>query len=337
MPSTLCIHHAPCNDGSAAAAALAYRLILQRGQRATSPHDLVREIEVFPLGFGREWDSPIDSDYVEHLAHHDEVVDTIYIVDISLSVNRFAQIIDALKRHGRLGTDAPRVVCIDHHQSAIDRIEEIDGYCDETYIKIGEGLSGATLVWEYFDRSDGEQRVMPDLLRYVADQDIWEWKLEHSREVNAALNTLSGYLPDMADELIDSVDDAAAWVRRRRLQGESMLSVIDAQMTKAFGRTDRRISASGIEYMVVNSTENASQLGNKLCEDSEHAPNCVALIYTLQSDFSVKVSARTIGGGSITARSVAEKFGGGGHDNAAGFRVGSVNELEEAIALLLEK
>lgn len=337
MPSILCIHHAPCNDGSAAAAALALRLHDHTASSNPSAEQLIDSIEVFPLGFGREWSSPIDEDYLEHFGHHDEVVETIYIVDISLSRERFEQVVAALRSFNRIGRSMPRVVCIDHHQSAIDRIEEISAYCDETYIQIGPGLSGATLVWNYFNQTRGEDLATPDLLRYVADQDVWEWKLVDSAAVNAALNTLNGYLPDMAKELMISREDPSVWLERRKLQGASILSVVDAQITKAFGRVWSFTSASGTEFRVVNATDNASQLGNRLCEDSDLSPNCVALVYTVQDDWSVKVSARTMNGGRVTARSVAEQYGGGGHDNAAGFRVDSIDELRKAIEALCEK
>ncbi len=334
MPSILCIHHAPCNDGASAAAALAYRILHGRGQSAESirnadPGDI---IEVLPLSFGRDWDAPIDPDYIEHLGHHREIVEEIYVVDISLSRVRYEQIIAELERRHRLGGTPPRIVCIDHHQSAIDRIEEIDSYCDETFIRIGPGLSGATLVWKYFDeREEGDRLPMSILLEYVADQDIWEWKLPDSREVNAALNTLNGMMPTLWDELLESIARPAEWLATRNVQGESILSVVDSQIRRSFAVTSRHVSEEGIEYMVVNATANSSELGNRLCEDSSHTPNCVAMIYSVLEDWSVKVSVRTVSGGKVSARSIAERFGGGGHDNASGCRFGSVEDLQSAV------
>lgn len=335
MPTTLCIHHAPCNDGSAAAAALALRLYHARmGKGLPTPNELVHEIEVMPLGFGKEWDSPIDEDYLEHLGHHDEIVEEIYIVDISLAARRFQQILTSLTDHGRIGETRPRVICIDHHRSAIDRHKELDIYCDETLISIGPGLSGATLVWNYFNEKCNVDESMPDLLRYVADQDIWEWKLPDSKAINSALNTLNGYLPAMAEELIESMTDPVGWKRARTIQGKSIIAQIESQIRRAFGRVHRFETDEGVEFMVVNSTDNSSQLGNHLCEESENRPNAVAMIYTVQDDWSVKVSVRSLSGGSLNARTVAEKFGGGGHDNAAGCRFGSFAEFQTGLDTL---
>lgn len=333
MPSVLCIHHAPCNDGAAAAAALAWRLRQNAPPPEENRGDPARDtIEVMPLSFGRTWEAPIDEEYITHLGHHDEIVTAIYIVDISLSSNRFAQIIAELKRQNRIAEEMPRVICIDHHQSAIERIDEISSYCDDTYIRIGPGLSGATLVWQYFDEQPGYEEVpMPELLRYVADQDIWEWKLPASREVNAALNTLDGMMPSLYDELVASIERPEEWMRLRRSQGESILSVIDSQIRRSFGNVTRKTSADGVEFMIVNATSNSSELGNRLCDDSDRTPDCVAMIYTVLEDWGVKVSVRTLSGGKLSAREVAERFGGGGHDNAAGCRFASLEEFRQAL------
>ena len=334
MPSILCIHHAPCNDGAAAAAALAYRLneLHSSTPAISGQFDPTRTIEVMPLAFGRDWDAPIDADYIEHLGHHSEVVEEIYIVDISLSRSRYEQVIEELGRRGRIGEQKPRVICIDHHRSAVDRLEEINSYCDETYIHIGPGLSGATLVWKYFEEKSGSSSLpLPLLLQYVADQDIWEWKLPRSKEVNSALNTLNGMMPTLWQELLESISDPEEWLARRTAQGDSILSVVDSQVRRAFGITARHLSTDGIEYMVVNATTNSSEIGNRLCEDSENSPDCVAMIFSVLDDWSVKVSVRTVSGGKVSARTVAERFGGGGHDNAAGCRFASVEELRNAI------
>lgn len=334
MPSVLCIHHAPCNDGAAAAAALAYRLIEQQSSAplVSEPVDPGRTIEVMPLTFGKDWDAPIDEDYIEHLGHHTDVVEEIYIVDISLSRIRYDQIIEELRLRGRIGETMPRITCIDHHRSAIDRLVEIESYCDETYIQIGPGLSGATLVWKYFnEKNETSSLPLPLLLQYVADQDIWEWKLPGSKEVNSALNTLDGMMPTLWQELLESISDPEEWLARRTAQGDSILSVVNSQVRRAFGATSRHVSTDGIEYMIVNATTNSSEIGNRLCEDSEKSPDCVAMIFSVLDDWSVKVSVRTVSGGKVAARTVAERFGGGGHDNAAGCRFASIEELKSAI------
>ena len=324
MSAILCFYHAPCNDGASAAAALEYRLKKSRPDCA---------IELHPMSFTVEWDDPLPEEYMERFEGGEGTVAEIYIVDISLSPTKVRQILGHLREHGRLGPDDPYIVCIDHHRTAIDHLDILNEYCDETMIEIGPGLSGATLVWKYWDGKLGEE-PMPLLLRYVADQDVWEWKMENSKAINSALNTLDGHADAMIEELQRSMEDTEGWMAERLAQGRAILSVIASQLQKSFSRVLNLERGDNVELRIVNATENASELGNMLCEESHHTPNAVAFIYSLQRDWSVKCSLRSIPGGIITARDIAERFGGGGHDHAAGCRFRNMEEFQQAISSL---
>lgn len=318
----LCFYHAPCNDGAGAAAALELRL------RAAEPDAL---IEFVPMGFTLQWDDPFDDDFLEQIPTHRIPVSRIYVVDISMSPAKYDQLLEYLREHRRLGDAAPRTICIDHHRTALDSREALDSYCDETLIEIGPGLSGATLVWRYFNATYGENPPIPLLLRYIADQDIWEWKMEDSKAVNSALNTLDGRAESLIDELRWSLEDEEGWLATRRSQGQAIVSVIDSQIQKAYSRVIDIEGTDRVEFRIVNATENSSELGNTLCNESDHAPNVIAWIYSIQRDWGVKCSLRSIPGGRIDARQIAERFGGGGHDHAAGCRFASAEEMRKAI------
>lgn len=323
MPKTICFYHSPCNDGGSAAAALRYRL-------AHLPEP--RALELMPMGFGLSWEDPFNDTFLNRLDDFKEIVDEIYIVDISMSAGRHAQVIDKLRAAGRIGDTLPRTVCIDHHISAIDRLEEIESYCDDTMIEIGTGLSGATLVWLYCDQRLDAPQPMPLLLRYVADQDLWEWRLPRSREINGALNILAGEIDAMEREMLESIEDEKAWSDLRALQGASIVSMIDSLVRRSYGRLLDVVGADGVHYRIVNGTDSSSEIGNELCVQSDHNPHVVAIIYAVQEDWSVKCSIRSVTGSKVTARDVAERYGGGGHDNAAGCRFADIDAMRKALA-----
>lgn len=320
--SILCFYHAPCNDGASAAAALDFRV------RSADPN---AHIDFLPMGFTLNWDDPFPEDYLEQIDTHHVPVSHIYIVDISLSPTKYTQLLDHLRSIDRLGEEKPYTVCIDHHRTAVDSLEALQSYCDDTMIEIGPGLSGATLVWKYFNERRGEELPTPLLFRYVADQDVWEWKMEESKAINSALNTLDGHVESLTEELRWSLKDESDWLHTRLNQGKAILSVIESQVRKSYSRVLNIEAKDEVEIRVVNSTENASDLGNTLCEESDNAPNAVAWIYSIQRDWSVKCSLRSIPGGHITAREIAERFGGGGHDHAAGCRFESMEDFRNAV------
>ena len=322
----LCFYHSPCNDGASAAAVVSKRI-----------HEIEPEtdVEFHPIGFTVGWDDPVPEAELRVLGHEKRPVTSIYIVDISLSPVKYNQILDYLRKVGRIGESKPKTVCIDHHRTALDNIDALTSYCDETMIEIGPGLSGATLAWNYFNRFAEQAEPIPLLLQYVADQDIWEWKLNSSREINSALNRLDGKAESMVKELDWSLRDNATWLRTRLQQGKAVISVVDSQLKKSYTRVFDYLTESGTEFRIVNATENASELGNMLCEESKHSPAVIVMIYSIQRNWSVKCSVRSIPGGKIVAREIAERFRGGGHDHAAGCRFENVLEFDKALEALL--
>lgn len=327
MTTILCFYHSPCNDGSGAAAALRHRLELEG---YLGPE---RDLRYCPLNYTTGWDEPLAESYVEDQIKPDHSVSEIFIVDITFSKVKFDQIIKHLCAIDKMEADGPRVICIDHHETAMRKQEELAVFCDETYIRQGPALSGATLVWHYFNERFNQQRPMPELLRYIADQDIWEWKLPDSEEINAALNTLEGHADSMEEELRTSLEDEAAWHERRRSQGSAIVSMVDAEVKKAAWHA-LDVPIGDFVLRVLNSANFSSELGNYLCNSSDDKPNAVALIYSIQEDWRVRCSLRSIPGGKMNARQFAERFGGGGHDNAAGCRFETFDELRSTIEQL---
>lgn len=323
----LCFYHYPCNDGSAAAAALGHRL----GQENYRDGDF--DIRYCPVTYKGEWNDPFPEHYLENEVVPDHPVREIFIVDVTLSAVKFNQLADHLQARERLAEGPLAVTCIDHHKTAIERIDELKSYCTETYIKIGPGLSGATLVWNYFNERFGNELPVPELLRYVADQDIWEWKLPDSKEINAALNTLDGSVATMEEELKACLASPEEWKQRRAAQGGAIVSMVDSQVLRST-RQVVPIAVGDVHLLVVNATSYSSELGNHLCNESEHAPNAVAVIYSIQDDWSVRCSFRSIAGGKVNARMIAQRYAGGGHDHAAGCRFESFAAFRDALAEL---
>lgn len=326
MTTILCFYHAPCNDGSAAAATLEYRLQNRSDTREGEEID----IRFAPMSYNTDWNDPFPESYLQNEVQPKHPVSEIYFVDISVSNRKFDQLYEHLRADEKIAAGAIPVVCIDHHQSAIDRHEELRQYCTETLIRIGPGLSGATLVWEYFNQRFNVSEPVPLLLRYVADQDVWEWQLPDSKEVNASLNVLSGSVDEMRSELAHSLESPDEWLRGRREAGRAITELVESQVLRSKRQVVEYPFSDGI-LLVVNATSFSSELGNYLCEQHERRPDVVAMIYSVQEDWSVRCSLRSLSGGKRNARAIAEVYGGGGHDNAAGCRFSDVIGLRNAI------
>jgi len=215
---------------------------------------------------------------------------------------------------------AAQVVVLDHHISARDRLEPdpdvrraLEGRGHILHFDLDH--SGAVLAWQHFAREE----PVPDLLNYVEDQDLWNWKLPRSQEVNAAIGSHPLRF-EVWDELASrSVDDlaqeGATLVRANRNEVERQLH---NAATLVLGT--RRIEA-------VNATTNRSALGHELAKRAAFGEpwGCV---YRLIGD---RVTATLYSIGDTDVATVASGYGGGGHRNAAGFSV----SLRDWLGMLL--
>ena len=89
-----------------------------------------------------------------------------------------------------LASHVRELTVLDHHVTARDRFETEPGVVELMaseghQIHFDMNHSGAILAWQHF-HCDQEP---PALLRYVEDQDLWNWTLPDSEQVNAALTS----------------------------------------------------------------------------------------------------------------------------------------------------
>ncbi len=205
---------------------------------------------------------------------------------------------------------AAQVVILDHHISSRDRLRSdlaLVNALDDAGHRVVFDLerSGAALAWHAFHAESD----LPDLLAYVEDQDLWNWKLPRSREVNAAIGSYPRRFEvwdDLAErpweKLAAEGDPIVRSERReieRALQGVHPLHI-----------DGRRIEA-------VNSRYVRSHIGHSLAERAAFGEP-VGCVYRLAGD---RVDASLYSIGEFDVSRIASSFGGGGHRNAAGFSV----------------
>lgn len=206
----------------------------------------------------------------------------LFIVDFSYPVETI-QLLQGLY---------PSVVVLDHHKTALP-LTELPG----CYIDLDK--AGCQMTWEFMH----DQALLPDILRYVADRDLWRFEEPYSEEVNLYIASLPWDFT-----IWDRFDLDLAVV-----SGSSIKAFRDGQI-KAALRNVRMITLAGYEVPCVNASENISEIGNRLCQEYPEAAFSVS--YCDRKDCR-SWSLRSIGEFDVSA--VAKLFGGGGHRNAAGF------------------
>lgn len=315
MPATpvTVVHHADCPDGFGAAYAAWRRF----GDDATYR----------PMHHGQPWE-------LAEIAGHD-----VFILDFSFAP-------DVLEAMAAL---AGSVVQIDHHASARrpwagrlmkagDGRESFRHPALPLTVIFDLDKSGARLAWEHFH----PDRTVPLVLRHVEDVDLWRFALPGSRPIARALRLLPD---DFAawDELVRQADtpDAPRYlallaegeaiersfqteiarlaqgglVMPARLRGEPV-DPLQAQRHGLPTVSDGDRAWRAVDGLAVNASALfASELGNRLAERS----GTFGLVWELGAEGDAKVSLRAAGRVDVAA--IAAGYGGGGHPNAAGFRM----------------
>lgn len=209
-----------------------------------------------------------------------------------------------------LAEEANTITVIDHHKTAQQSCGDLD------FCHFDMEQSGAVLAWKHLFGG----RVVPTLLRYVQDRDLWTWKLDSTEQVLsvvdshdrnfASWNQLNLDLGEIGSQGWQKFVDSGAEIMRYKK------SIIKSTLSN-----QHRIDILGESVPAINSGCFQSELGNILCEGEEYAA-----VYYFDGE-RYRFSLRSEGNG-MDVSSIALEFGGGGHKNAAGFFVKNLSDLK---------
>jgi oligoribonuclease NrnB/cAMP/cGMP phosphodiesterase (DHH superfamily) len=195
---------------------------------------------------------------------------------------------------------------LDHHKTAQEALQGLD------FVEFDMERSGAMLSFNHFYPVIQSTNVihvhMRDLASYLQDRDLWQWKLEKSKEINAAIWSFSKTFrawkfcilnPGMGPLLE---------------QGEAILRYkntgVQVQADRAFIGV-----LAGHRVPIVNTTSEFSEVGEELCIRNPDLP--FAAYYFDRADGKRQWGLRSRNGFDVSE--IAKLFGGGGHKAAAGF------------------
>ena len=216
-----------------------------------------------------------------------------------------------------LGPGAERLTVLDHHISSQKRVTEEEGLIDALqqrghHILFDLNHSGAVLAWNHIHPNE----PAPLLLQYVEDQDLWNWKLPHSREVNACIGSYPREFETWKALSKRPIEELAA-------EGDSIVRANDIDVQRLLS-TSHRVRVGGQAVEAVNSAQNRANIGHELATRArfEEPWGCV---YRIDG---MRVHASLYSIGDFDVSTIAGDYGGGGHRNASGFSVSLDDWLE---------
>ena len=213
----------------------------------------------------------------------------VYIVDFSFPREVLLE----------LHKQAAYLVVLDHHKTAEAALEGLE-FC---YFDMNR--SGAMMAWQHFN----SELPAPELFRYVQDRDLWQWKLENSQEISAALKIMpldfDMWLPLLVDDCLFELID----------KGRVILEYQRQEVARMLKHPPEMITLGGYTVPCINTTTLISEVGQALSDGYAFAATYFdrhdARVFSLRSN--------TRGENMVDVSAIAKQYGGGGHAAAAGF------------------
>jgi oligoribonuclease NrnB/cAMP/cGMP phosphodiesterase (DHH superfamily) len=209
-----------------------------------------------------------------------------------------------------------RVYVYDHHKTAEDMLSSWEEKPANLVVHLDMNKSGCVLAWELFHGTD---EPVPEIFRYVEDNDLWRHRLPQSKEFSAGLRSLNiawdstftftKVLPELTVQQCIEIGT----IELKKTQ-ENIARILEEE-TYVVELPERVVCAD----VDLETFQGVSELGHQLAK--KNADGRYGAVCGVLSDGRWKVSLRCTDGGDTTT--IAQRFGGGGHKGASGFTLPS--------------
>lgn len=197
---------------------------------------------------------------------------------------------------------------IDHHATAIEFLKDFEH--PKLRMCLNDNKSGAKLAWEYF-----HSEKAPELINHIEDRDLWRFKLSNTKEIIEAINNYP-----LSFDVWDSL--MVMPLERLRDEGRILLRQTELEISRAIAQEPLELLIGKHLVPVRNLTKNISEILNRLVT-TEDIPFAASFFVNTEG---YVFSLRSIDSKEDVSK-IAQKYGGGGHRNAAGFKVKSLGNL----------
>lgn len=210
----------------------------------------------------------------------------------------------------RFVAEAASVTVLDHHEGLEAVVKTMPEY------RYSTEHSGAALAWEYFH----PDAPLPQLLRYVEDDDLFRFALPDTRAVlcYVTIRPLSFSAWDEMAQEFENPETSEIVLQKARIYAEYFEQLAAVAVEKA-----QLVSFEGYDCYFANAhpiKPLKSRVGNLL---AQKLPPIGLVVSAHPKGYGVSIR----GDGSVDVAAIAAKYGGNGHTNSAGFAIPAGAEL----------
>ena len=205
------------------------------------------------------------------------------------------------------------VVVIDHHPASEASVTAFpQNIFDADH-------SGAVLSWQYFH----PDTPVPEMLYFIEDHDLWKFEMPDNRAFGSAMKEYDFDFKKW-DDLLTRLEDPA--FRTAFINKGQIISQFEDNLVEGLMQYKERVLFEGHELWALNVARTyRSILGHHLAKLNAGTDQPEIGIVYYRNLGAVNISLRSNGDANV--RVLAEKYGGGGHDNAASIKVDSFSNL----------
>jgi oligoribonuclease NrnB/cAMP/cGMP phosphodiesterase (DHH superfamily) len=210
---------------------------------------------------------------------------------------------------------ANKVTLIDHHITALEDLWDLSlNYKNFDLANSSTKHSGARLAWDYVLSKNNLLRERPKLIDYIEDRDLWKFKLPNTREIMMSVFSYPLSIEQldvlMTFPIQQFINEGQVLVRKQNRDIKELIKTTERSMTL----DGHLVKVYNVNYFF------ASDLGSLATLNEPF----VATYFDTKDYrvFSLRSSAT-----GLDVSEIARKYGGGGHREAAGFRVPRNHEL----------
>lgn len=247
-------------------------------------------IEYFPLGHHKR----DELDLTQYIGKK------VFMADISLSRDKMIELNDL----------SAELTVLDHHKTAMEALAGLD------FCHFDMNRSGAVISWDYLFN-----RPAPALLKFIQDRDLWRWELDNADDILLYVDSIGHDFQKwrkLEREFEDSVCFEIALEK-----GAAIRQYRDSVVKNMLGYV-HTLNIRGYDVPAVNIPFFKSEIVSQLALPMD-VP--FAAGYNFNGEEYI-FSLRSKDEGVDVATIAATFPGGGGHRNASGFTVRSLEELK---------
>lgn len=222
--------------------------------------------------------------------------ENVLICDFSYNKQIMAQLL----------VQANKLVILDHHKSAEDDLVDLP---IENKIFCSK-YSGAFITWKYFFPND----KIPKLIKYVQDNDLWQFKLSNTKQIISYISTLLFRFQDYEKLLDDNYLDEI------QIIGQKIMDDNDKYVSSKVNEAHILFMQFNDKYYMVphvQSYKSKSDIGHMINTIYKNIDFCA--IYAFNKEKNKTFFSLRSNDNNIDTTIISSQFNGGGHRNSSGF------------------